>query len=159
MLLVDEALAGSRRGRQLRRIGCRACARSERAELRAEAGERVTQFLECWPALQEDVAPSTEVLIRQELHGGKVVLQGKVDLTIGAPDGLVAGKVLIDLKTGAARPVHFDDLRFYALVETMRLGTPPLRSPATTSTRARCTPRMSPKRCSNPPQAASSMAS
>ncbi|HEV8298894.1 MAG TPA: hypothetical protein VGQ20_16425, partial [Acidimicrobiales bacterium] len=28
---------------------------------------------------------------------------------------------------GAVKPAHFDDLRFYALVETMRLGTPPLR--------------------------------
>src|SRR5690606_18420552 len=26
-----------------------------------------------------------------------------------------------------AKPAHLDDLRFYALVETLRLGTPPLR--------------------------------
>jgi hypothetical protein len=99
----------------------------ERAELRGEVSERVTQFLECFPTLQRSWRPGTEMPIRQDLHGGKIVLSGRVDLTIGTPDGLVAGKVIIDLKTGSPRPVHFDDLRFYALVETMRLGVPPLR--------------------------------
>ena len=32
---------------------------------------------------------------------------------------------VIDLKTGGANPVHRDDLRFYALVETLRSGVPP----------------------------------
>jgi len=36
-----------------------------------------------------------------------------------------AGKVLIDLKTGGFAPSHRDDLRFYALIETLRLGVPP----------------------------------
>ena len=36
-----------------------------------------------------------------------------------------AGKVLVDLKTGGFAPSHRDDLRFYALVETLRLGVPP----------------------------------
>ena len=44
---------------------------------------------------------------------------------MGRADGLRAGKVLIDLKTGGFAPSHRDDLRFYALVETLRLGTPP----------------------------------
>jgi hypothetical protein len=65
--------------------------------------------------------------VRQDICGERVVLRGKVDLTLGAPDGLVAGKVLVDLKTGASKGAHLDDLRFYALVETLRLGTPPLR--------------------------------
>ena len=99
----------------------------ERAELRGEVNERVTQFLECFPSLPRSWRPGTEMAIRQDLHGGKIVLSGRVDLTIGVPDGLVAGKVIIDLKTGNPRAVHFDDLRFYALIETMRLGTPPLR--------------------------------
>jgi hypothetical protein len=33
--------------------------------------------------------------------------------------------VLIDLKTGGFAPVHLDDLRFYALLETIRIGVPP----------------------------------
>ena len=125
--LVDEALARLEDGDDTFATWLQGLREVERAELRAEAGERVTQFLECWPPLARTWRPGTEVSIRHDLHGGKVTLAGKVDLTLGAPDGLVAGKVLIDLKTGNVRPVHFDDLRFYALVETMRLGTPPLR--------------------------------
>lgn len=127
LVLVDEALARLENAEDSFGQWLQGLRDVERAELRAEAGERVLQFLECWPPLKKQWRPGTEVSIRQELHGGKVVLQGKVDLTIGGADGLVAGKILIDLKTGAARPVHFEDLRFYALVETMRIGTPPLR--------------------------------
>lgn len=99
----------------------------ERAELRGEVNERVTQFLECFPPLPRSWRPGTEMPIRQDLHDGRITLSGRVDLTIGKPDGLVAGKVLVDLKTGAPRHAHLDDLRFYALIETMRIGTPPLR--------------------------------
>ena len=55
----------------------------------------------------------------------RIVLSGKVDLTVGRADGVRAGKVLIDLKTGGFAPSHRDDLRFYALIETLRLGVPP----------------------------------
>ncbi len=125
--LVDEAMARLENGDDGFATWMQGLRDVDRAELRAEAGERVTQFTECWPPLPRTWRPSTEVSIRQDLHHGTVTLLGKVDLTLGAPDGLVAGKVLIDLKTGSVRTVHFDDLRFYALVETMRLGTPPLR--------------------------------
>ena len=53
------------------------------------------------------------------------MLSGKVDLTVGRAEGLRAGKVLVDLKTGGFSPSHREDLRFYALVETLRLGVPP----------------------------------
>src|SRR5690606_24068754 len=36
-------------------------------------------------------------------------------------------KVIIDLKTGHRRRHHVDDLRFYALVDTLRVGIPPRR--------------------------------
>lgn len=125
--LVDEALARLENTEDAFGDWLQGLSEVERAELRSEAGARVTQFLECWPPLSRKWRPSTEVPIRQDLHGGKVVLSGKVDLALGVPDGLVAGKVIVDLKTGSPRPQHFDDLRFYALVETMRLGTPPFR--------------------------------
>jgi PD-(D/E)XK nuclease superfamily len=125
--LVDEAMARLTTGIDPFATWLQGLREVERAELRAEANERVVQFLECWPPLPHAWRPSTEMSLRQDLHGAKMTLQGKVDLTLGAPDGLVAGKVLIDLKTGNVRHVHRDDLRFYALIETMRLGTPPLR--------------------------------
>ena len=33
--------------------------------------------------------------------------------------------MLVDLKTGGFAPTHVDDLRFYALVETIKVGVPP----------------------------------
>jgi hypothetical protein len=127
LALVDEALARLEAGddqfaRWLQGIG-----EAERAELRGEANDRLVKFLECWPPLRKAWRPVTEAVVRQDLAGERVALRGKVDLVLGAPDGLVAGKVLVDLKTGGAKAVHFDDLRFYALIETLRLGTPPLR--------------------------------
>ena len=44
---------------------------------------------------------------------------------VSKPRGFPPGKVLLDLKTGGFGPAHRDDLRFYALVETLRLGVPP----------------------------------
>ena len=54
-----------------------------------------------------------------------MVLSGRVDLTLGSPRGDRAGKVLLDLKTGGFKPADLDDVRFYALLETIRLGVPP----------------------------------
>jgi hypothetical protein len=58
-------------------------------------------------------------------HDGKIVLSGKADLTLGRARGLVANKVIVDLKTGRYSPDHVSDLRFYALVEALRVGVPP----------------------------------
>jgi len=60
-----------------------------------------------------------------ELADGRVRLRGKVDLTLGTPKGTQAGKVVIDLKTGVPQPAHRDDLRFYALLDAIRIGVPP----------------------------------
>ena len=54
-------------------------------------------------------------------------VKGKVDLTLGVAEGTRAGKVLVDLKTGGFSPSHDDDLRFYALVEAIKVGVPPRR--------------------------------
>jgi len=97
----------------------------ERAELHGEASERVNMFLECFPRLEARWRPVAESRLRADLNDDKVVLSGKVDLTVGRAEGVRAGKVLIDLKTGGFSPTHRDDLRFYALIETLRLGVPP----------------------------------
>jgi PD-(D/E)XK nuclease superfamily len=97
----------------------------ERAELVGEATERANMFLECFPRLEPRWRPVAESRLRADLNGDRIVLSGKVDLTVGRADGLRAGKVLVDLKTGGFSPSHREDLRFYALVETLRLGVPP----------------------------------
>lgn len=97
----------------------------DRAELRGEAVGLLTAFTECWPPLKREWRPVTEARVRLELFDQKVVLQGKIDLSLGRADGLRAGKVLVDLKSGVTRPHHLDDLRYYALIETMKIGVPP----------------------------------
>ncbi|MCX7619591.1 MAG: PD-(D/E)XK nuclease family protein [Acidimicrobiales bacterium] len=123
--LVDEALARLEEGIDSLAVWLQQCSEVERAELRSEANDRVAKFLECFPPLQPRWVPVTESRVRIELCGARIVLSGKVDLSLGRAEGDVAGKVLIDLKTGGFAPSHLDDLRFYALLETLRVGTPP----------------------------------
>ena len=123
--LVDEAIARLIAGDA--RIGdwLGGLREGERAELHGEATERVNMFLECFPRLEPRWRPVAESRLRADLNDERIVLSGKVDLTVGRADGLRAGKVLVDLKTGGFSPSHREDLRFYALVETLRLGVPP----------------------------------
>jgi len=123
--LVDESIArliagNDRIGDYLGGLG-----EGERAELHGEASERVNMFLECFPRLEPRWRPVAESRLRADLNDDKIVLSGKVDLTVGRAEGVRAGKVLIDLKTGGFAPSHREDLRFYALIETLRLGVPP----------------------------------
>src|SRR5690348_12269981 len=59
--------------------------------------------------------------------GDTVRLSAKVDLMLGAASGMEARALVIDLKTGDPYRNHLDDLRFYALLHTLRLGVPPFR--------------------------------
>jgi len=126
LTLVDESIARLSEGVDGLADWLQTCSEVERAEVRAEANDRVVKFLECWPPLKSAWRPVTESRLRLELDD-RLVLSGKVDLSLGQAQGDRAGKVLIDLKTGGFSPVHLDDLRFYALLETIRLGTPPRR--------------------------------
>lgn len=123
--LIDEALASLERKENGLAVWLASCTELERAELRAAVNERVAKFIETFPPLRKQWVPVTETGLRIELAGGRIVLQGRIDLTLGQPRGDTAGKVLIDLKTGGFSPWHLDDLRFYALLDTLRLGTPP----------------------------------
>jgi CRISPR/Cas system-associated exonuclease Cas4 (RecB family) len=93
----------------------------DRAELRALAVDRVTAFQESFPPLKAQWSPRTESKSRVELADGRVVLSGKTDLTLGRAEN----KVIIDLKSGRPMPHHREDLRFYALLETVKLGAAP----------------------------------
>lgn len=94
---------------------------AERAELRGMAVDRVTKFAECFPPLSPKWRPVTESSVRVELFGGRITLAGKTDLTLGHP----GEKVIIDLKSGGVSGTHREDLRFYALIETLRMGVAP----------------------------------
>ena len=98
-----------------------------RAELRAQACNAVTTFLECWPPILASWRPRTEFPVRVDLCADRVVLSGKIDLSLGVAHGMEARCLFVDLKTGGHYPAHLDDLRFYALVQTLRTGVPPFR--------------------------------
>lgn len=123
--LVDEAMGRIANGGDGLAEFIQRCSEGDIVELRGEVLDRVTKFTESFPPLQARWRPVTESRARVELASGRIVLAGKVDLSLGQARGTTAGKVLIDLKTGGFSPVHLDDLRFYALLETVRLGVPP----------------------------------
>ena len=95
-----------------------------RADVRSRAVARVTQFVECFPPLRRTWHPVTEAQIRWPL-GGPITLRAKADIVIGRPTGNEARKVLIDLKSGGITHRHREDLRYYALVETLVREVPP----------------------------------
>jgi hypothetical protein len=102
----------------------------ERSELRGEAIRQVTLFRATLPPLQKSWAPIPELRIRHELLGGRLLLTGTVDLSLGRPRDeapMEGRRLFIELKTGMERPEYVDDLRFYALVATLRFGVPPFR--------------------------------
>ena len=92
--------------------------------MRGRAVARVTQFVECFPPLRRTWHPVTEAQIRWPL-GGPITLRAKADIVIGRPAGHESRKVLIDLKSGGISHRHREDLRYYALVETLVREVPP----------------------------------
>jgi len=122
--LVDDAIASLSEGVDGLADFLQTCGENSIAELRAEANDRVTKFMESFPPLMPRWWPVTESRLRLEIHD-RFIFSGKVDLSLGKADGTTAGKVLIDLKTGGSSLLHREDLRFYALLETIRIGTPP----------------------------------
>lgn len=93
----------------------------DRADLRSLAVNHVARFLECFPPLRSAWIPRTESRLAVDLAQGRVRLSGKVDLMLGRP----GDKVIIDLKTGNANAQHREELRFYAMLDTITLGVPP----------------------------------
>jgi hypothetical protein len=106
----------------------------ERDEVLMEVVRRLTLFQATFPPLRElrrDLSPVPELAAKAELLGGDLVLSGKIDLVLGVPDRVrpnLATRLAIDLKTGGAYPEHAEDMRFYALVMTLRFGVPPYRA-------------------------------
>ena len=105
----------------------RSASPGEIADLRADAGDLVTKFQECCPPLLPRWRPRLESPLRVDLCAERVVLRAKVDLALHRASGHEAHTVLVDFKSGRPHAGHLDDLRFYALVETIRLGVPPFR--------------------------------
>lgn len=86
------------------------------AELRGMVVDTVTNYLESFPPLKPQWRPVVEHSARYTMFDESIVFSSRADLVIGT----AGRKVLIDLKTGQLTSTHRDDLRFYALVETLR---------------------------------------
>ncbi len=97
------------------------------AQVRGDAADWVVKFEDTFPPLKRAWRPRLESAMTVELCGGRVVLRGKVDLALGKAAGTTARVLIVDFKTGRPQPVHAEDLRFYALLETIRVGVPPYR--------------------------------
>ncbi|MCQ3813677.1 MAG: PD-(D/E)XK nuclease family protein [Acidimicrobiia bacterium] len=139
LTLVDEALDRLSEAEDYLGDWLHTISETERAELRAESNDRVVKFLECFPPLKTQWQPTTESRLRLEVHDC-FVFSGKVDLTLGSLEGTKAGKVLIDFKTGGFAQNHHEDLRFYALIECIRVGVPPRRTASYYLDQARLVP-------------------
>lgn len=99
-------------------------------ELVMRGMEALVLFRESFPPLRPQrgrLAPMTEWRFRADLLGGDLVLDGRVDLSLGRQEPPAAGRLLIDLKAEGAWAHHVEDMRFYALVHTLRFGIPPYR--------------------------------
>lgn len=124
--LVDEAIARLADDSTNRGDFIAGLTDADRAELRGFAVERVTRFLQDFPPLPPRAQPVYEARTRWS-PPGTIELVGKTDLVIGRPDGRISTRLIVDFKTGWRNVHHRDDLRFYALLETVVRRVPPRR--------------------------------
>ena len=123
------------------------CSRRGRAgRLRAEAVERVAKFLECFPPLAARVAAGHREPAARRAVRGRVVLSGKVDLTLGRAEGARRrqGPHRPQDRRLLAGPPRRPALLRAARDAPARHPAPPAGQP-TTSTRRASTPRPSPR--------------
>lgn len=99
----------------------------EVAELRGAALDRFLKFCDEFPPLKLSWRPRLESSLSTSLCADRIRLRGKIDLALGRPTGTTAGVLIVDFKTGRPGRSGAEDLRFYALLETLRSGVPPFR--------------------------------
>ena len=95
------------------------------AEVSAEVDRQAADLAHRWPVLSPYWLPRTRQSLRATLADGAVSLVAQVDLAVGRPSTDRASVGIVELRSGSRRPEHATDLRFGALVETLRTGVPP----------------------------------
>lgn len=127
--LVDRAVAALSDGSEQKAVAefLKGLDAIDMARLKGEANNAVVGFLNDWPPVDRRWHPRTEASARVQLFDGRVTLGAKYDMAFGASEGMRARVVIVDFKTGKRQPGHVDDLRYYALVETLKTGVPPFR--------------------------------
>lgn len=94
---------------------------ADMAELKGVVVGAVTNFVDCFPPIKRTWRPLVEYTALYSLFDNSVQFNTRMDLVLGR----AGSRVIIDLKTGRITPTHREDLRFYALVETLRSRQPP----------------------------------
>lgn len=125
---VADALAGCAAEGEPEEASLRRLPDEERRQVEAEVVAASASLQAAWPELPAGAAVRTQERVLVPLAGGRVVLTGRPDLTIGRPTRRRAGVLVVEAKSGRFRPAHLDELRFYALLETLRWGVPPFRT-------------------------------
>lgn len=107
---------------------CNGLDRVEASALRHTAEQRLTDFRDTWPALPSQASLRLEQRIDARFLDGRLLLRGTPDLTLGGVRDDRCRMLLVDLKTGRRNPMlERQDLRFYALLATLKYGLPPFR--------------------------------
>lgn len=96
-------------------------------DLVRDGNDALAKFIMDWPPLDRRLAPRVEMPLRVDLLDRRIVLKARVDLAFGLAGAGSRCVRLVEFKTGDFYPDHLDDLRFYALLETLVRGLPPLR--------------------------------
>lgn len=96
-----------------------------RHDLVRDANNAMVRFIDDWPPIENGWAPTVEA--RSRVSFGPVTLDAVVDLALRVPFGAGPRTFIVDFKTGMTDAGHHRDLRFYALVETLRTRLPPYR--------------------------------
>jgi PD-(D/E)XK nuclease superfamily len=95
--------------------------------LRAKAAARLIEFRECFPPPDPRWTVRVEPRFTVQLHDGAIELLGRPDLVLGRTHATERRMLLIDLKTGRRSVKDRADMRFYALLATLKYGCAPFR--------------------------------
>ena len=97
------------------------------AAIRSAAITNAATVVDGFPPIGRGWNARAEQSYAANLGGRTIILNARPDLAFGRPTGPDARSLLIDFKTGRPHQTHIDDLRYYALVFTLRWGVPPWR--------------------------------
>jgi hypothetical protein len=95
--------------------------------LRGEAAARIIEFRDCFPLVPATWNVRFELRLRVPLHRGALELRGTPDLVLGTGHPAQRRMLLIDFKTGQRSAKDRADVRFYALLSTLKYATAPFR--------------------------------
>jgi hypothetical protein len=100
---------------------------ARRSALQSELSGHARQIASMWPPLCASWHPRTGEKVAIPLCGRKIILSATVDLAIGPQASTDASVCIVGIETAPPRRSHEIDMRYCALVETLRSGAPPSR--------------------------------